>query len=76
MAIMKTIKLDILDIPGFVNEASKFTEDIVISQNNAVVSAKSLMGINSLNLSSNASLIVYDTEDEQKVVNSFKKWII
>lgn len=74
MAVIKKVKLDICDIKEFNEAASSFTSSINLSQNNHVVNAKSVMGIYSLQLGNEMSLIVNDEDDESLVNKRFEKW--
>lgn len=69
------IKLDIKDVPGFIMAANSISSDINLTQNNKVVSGKSIMGVFSLDLSAPMNLIVRDREDDSLVNEKFGKWI-
>lgn len=69
------IKLDIPDIHEFMQVANSIVNDINLYQGNAVVNAKSLMGLYALDLSKEINLTIRDCDDDE-VIEKFSKWII
>lgn len=74
---MITLKVDI-DIPNiaeFVQKAETIVEDTILVQDNYTVSAKSLMGIMTLDLGRNLKLYVYDRDDEDTIKSIFSDFL-
>lgn len=71
-----TIKLDIADVPKFVDSANAIPNNVNLVQNSTVASGKSLIGLFSLDLSKEIKLIVYDRDSDDLVYKRFGQWIV
>lgn len=74
---MKTIQISLNSIDkvkSFVNDITKFDYDFDLVSGRYVIDAKSIMGIFSLDLSK-PLILNADTEDEQKIKETFADFI-
>ncbi|MCR5214488.1 MAG: HPr family phosphocarrier protein [Eubacterium sp.] len=64
-------------VKSFVNDISGFTKaDFDLVSGRYVIDAKSIMGIFSLDLSSPIQLNIYAEDDEEKILETIKPYIV
>ena len=76
---MKTIKISLNSIDkvkSFVNDITKFDYDFDLVSGRYVIDAKSIMGIFSLDLSSPIQLNIYADQDEDKILETIKPYVV
>ena len=76
---MKTVKISLNSIDkvkSFVNDISGFKADFDLVSGRYVIDAKSIMGIFSLDLSSPIQLNIYADQDEDKIMEAIKPYVV
>ena len=76
---MKSIKVNINSIDKvkkFVNILTKFEGDFDLISGHYVIDAKSIMGIFSLDLAEDIELVIHDAEDQDRVVEALKDFMV
>lgn len=76
---MKSIKVNINSIDKvkkFVNILTKFEGDFDLISGHYVIDAKSIMGIFSLDLAEDIELVIHDAEDQDKVIEALKDFMV
>ena len=76
---MKTVKISLNSIDkvkSFVNVIGQFDSDFDLISGRYVIDAKSIMGICSLDLSNPIQLNIYAEQDEDKIMETIKPYIV
>ena len=76
---MKAVKVSLNSmekVKSFVNDISGFKADFDLVSGRYVIDAKSIMGIFSLDLSSPIQLNIYADQDEDKILETIKPYVV